>query len=201
MEPCTKCGQVHVRDNVATCVAHTKMGFCRKYPVHGSTVCPTHGASVKRVRAAADRRVADKELRKTLAVTGYIEPVEDPFSELAQVAGEIRHARLQLAEMVEALPSIEDTGTDKYATQLHVVMQAWKEFLQMSARVATDMSRLDLTDRIARMQAAVDQQTAAIVQGALAAALAEAPLTEPQRGEVLQAFGRRLRVGEPAALG
>jgi plasmid stability protein len=193
MNTCRRCGLVHERNGRPTCVAHTKTGFCKKFPVHGATVCATHGASVKRVRAAADRRVAESEATKILEIAGTYESVEDPFTALADLAGEIVAVKEALREKVEILPTLEDVGAERYATQLHVLMQAYERFLTHSARVLTDMSRLDLTDRIARMHAAVDAATAGLVESALSQALAHSALTEPQRADVLREFGARLR--------
>ena len=186
--PCHKCGGALLRRP------------CRKWPIKNLNVCQDHGGGGSHSRHASSKRGLEGELRKTLVITGHVEPVDDPFTELAQIAGELREARGQLAEMVARLPGIEDVGTDKYATQLSVVMKAYQDYLGMSARVATDMSRLDLTDRIAKMHAAIDQATARLVQSALAGALEKSSLTPPQRTEVLKDFGRLLRVEESAGL-
>lgn len=79
--PCPKCG----RDHGGKCAGHISTGEragepCGKWPVNGATVCRSHGAAASQVRAAADRRVEERRVRRELRILAESEPAIDPDS-------------------------------------------------------------------------------------------------------------------------
>src|SRR5262245_8469998 len=66
---------------IRAAAARTSAGsLCKKYVVHGATVCATHGGSTKHVRAPAERRVAEHRAAREEAKRGApaIEQLGDP---------------------------------------------------------------------------------------------------------------------------
>lgn len=142
---------------------------------------------------ATERAKVEADARKLLDVQGNYEAVTDPYTALSQIAGELLRVKTVLGERVEDLSSLKDQGTDKYATQLDVIMSAYERFLGHSAKLLTDMSRLDLDAKIAKLTAAIDAETASIVESALAGALDASSLPADERMSVLVMFGQLLR--------
>ncbi|MFC7402906.1 HGGxSTG domain-containing protein [Citricoccus sp. GCM10030269] len=66
-----------------TCKAHTRSGArCKNRPIIGATVCRMHGGSSPRVRAAAERRVAEDSAREILGTIDPDAPDEHPVETL-----------------------------------------------------------------------------------------------------------------------
>lgn len=185
-DPCVKCGG-----------GPTIVRPCAKYPPRHMPTCTAHGGHTESAMAESARREEEFQIAKLLNVHGKVQPISDPYTFLARIAGEMDMVRDRLAERVEQLPDIEDAGTDKYAAQLRVTFQAYEKFLSNCARIGTDMSRLDLDSHIAKLTAAIDSETASIVENALAGALNAGDLSAEQRELVLRVFGALLR--EPAS--
>lgn len=194
---CSECGwsggNHHAGDACTKCEAVCVMRPCQKWPLRKMSVCEAHGGGNVRSKVASARYAEEAELNKLLKIEGHVEPVHDPYSFLASIAGELELIKTQLGRRVQDLPSLEDVGTEKYATQLSVTMQAYERFLTHCARIGTDMSRLDLDSKIARLTAAIDAETASIVTSALESGLSAIALDPEQRSIVLQAFGQALR--------
>lgn len=214
-DPCEQCGEIHKtpKDGREACPAHIltegpdygrpcrhETGWGTGYAGTPNMRCKKHGGcSPPNQRKGAAYKL-DQEVRRLLDVEGNIVPVEDPFTALAHVAGEILYVKDVLREKVENLESLEDAGTDKYATQIHVLMAAYERFVDRAERVTHNMSKLDLESRIARVRAAVDTSVADQVGRALAKALGSVEITNDQRNAILREFGESLRGGAPAAL-
>lgn len=156
-------------------------------------VCNSHGAKAPNAIRKAQERGLDQEVHKLLEIEGQFEPILDPYALLASIAGEVDYVKDILREQVEGLRDLEDIGTDKKMTQIAVVFQAYERFLAHAGKLATDMSKLDLTARIASVRAAVDEATAAIVRDALTRALDNPRIQPDTRNEVLREFGVALR--------
>ncbi|WP_018502550.1 hypothetical protein [Parafrankia discariae] len=123
---------------------------CRNPPVRGGTVCRMHGGSAPAARARAAERTADAGLRALVA--GYeIAPVEDPFTALITLAGEV----LGLKDAARGLVADLDSAGEE--TSLAVYERA----LDRSAKVLGDVARLKIDDRLARIS---EQQANTLVQ-------------------------------------
>lgn len=108
--PCDKCGQVHERDNLATCKAHRNDGTpCRSYPVHGARVCRLHGGAAPQVKAKAEERAFSNKLERVMRFS-----IGDPTP---------RHRGMSPEEhMLETLAQ---------ASQAVAILSGWVEDLNM----------------------------------------------------------------------
>jgi len=75
---------------------------CKKRPVVGAKVCPTHGGSAPQVRAKAAVRVLEAAVAREIGQQGW-EPVTDPVGAYADNAGEVLAFKDRLRERVEQL--------------------------------------------------------------------------------------------------
>jgi hypothetical protein len=135
----------------------------------------------------------------SLLAQGY-EPIVDPYTELANLAGEILQVKGFFRERVEALEQLKDEGSEGVATQIDVLVSAYERAMDRSEKILTNMSRLDLDARIAALHAKIDDATAEVVSRALDKALSKTELSPAERADVLTTFGRALREPHPAAL-
>lgn len=68
------------------CTAHTTTGRpCRRWPIRGGTVCPSHGGAAPQVRAAATRRLGEDPATSWPATT-EAQPDPDPIDPGAAAA-------------------------------------------------------------------------------------------------------------------
>lgn len=113
---CDRCHRVHVtRFGTPACVAHSKAtgDACRNAPVSGTTVCRRHGAAKgTRIRAAADRRVAqvrlDGEIGQLLDLVDI--PNQHPLDGLLEAvhrAGNMARAFEVLVRQLDEQPAVE----------------------------------------------------------------------------------------------
>lgn len=81
---------------------------CGSWPIRGGVVCGTHGGQAPQVRAAAQRRVVEGQVRAALAWEGVT--VEgDLIDHLLGAAGRAMAMREALGAMVNALPKVTYT--------------------------------------------------------------------------------------------
>jgi hypothetical protein len=115
--PCPKCNQQHIRRErrqgvevwYETCTAHRSNGApCKKYAVNGAKVCERDGAAAGTpARAAADRRVLEDSIRKTMASelvrvnpdTMRTDPIQGLMWEVAMSAQAVEWLALQVADL------------------------------------------------------------------------------------------------------
>lgn len=213
------CGQVHETFNgKEACPGHIiekehpekgrpcrhEAGWGTGYVGIPGMYCKRHGGAVRSHQTKAQNYLLQQEIDqqfKLLGIEGNFEPITDPYDFLANLAGEIAYVKDRLREKVEALPTLEDVGSDKLMTQLQVTVQAYERFLTHCAKLGTDMSRLDLDARIAKRNALINEELSNIIQHALQGALSDVSLTPEDRDRVLSGFGRRLRgTPEPEAI-
>lgn len=208
-EPCARCGAVHLTINGhPSCPGHISSGARRGLhcthelgfgtPHKGVGACKFHAGNTPNAIKSATAKLIEREAREQLGLSEW-EPITDPFAALADLAGKAAALENIMHGKVEELASLRQSG-GVTGDRIDLTYEAWERATERLSKVLMGMARLDLTDRIARMQAAVDAETASIVRTALAAALAAAPLDDQSRARVLKDFGRRLHVGEPAAL-
>jgi hypothetical protein len=151
-------------DGPERCVARTKRGRCRKWPIRGGSVCATHGGSVGRVRAAADRRVARADALSELGklrlfdAATEVDPDRVLLVELARSASAVAW----LSRVVGELDAVHVVAGDQ---------RVWLDLLNDErtrlARLAEVASKLGLeregVDQAERQGAAL----AAVVRGVL----------------------------------
>lgn len=195
---CSKCGQRH-----EICSGHVTKDEngnkieprpCTKYPREGAAVCQAHGGNAPQVIAAAKGRILDSEARRLLNLEGF-EPIHDPYTALAELAGETVKLKDILLAKVEELTNLKTTlFTEKGATeQIDVVFSAYERALDRCEKILSGMARLDLEDRIARLHTRINTDAVNKILVAMDEALDAARITGNAREVIAFEFGSRLR--------
>ena len=200
---CEKCGREHltVHGNPA-CTAHITSGERRGEPCSheagygtshkGFGQCKFHGGATYSGTRAAQAARLSAEAERLLGIEGF-DPITDPYTQLAELAGEVVKLKDVLRDKVEELSSLRDVGDENVATQIDVVFAAYERSIERCERVLMGMARLDLEDRIAKLHTKINSVAAEKIITSLTAALDEAGIEEPTRGVILSGFGTRLR--------
>ena len=183
-EPCPKCGTV------------VTQRACIKWPRKGAAVCQKHGGEAKQIVAAAERRVVEQRLNAEIQTMlgGPIEPISDPYTKMAEVAGKISRTLDFLQEKVEALDDLRSYGGQQ-GEQIDVVFAAFERALDRTERTLVNMSRLDLDAKIAKLHSRNNDDAAKTIIAALVGALDEAEIKGPVRDVIVNGFGNRLQPG------
>ena len=167
----------------------------------GAGSCYRHGGSTPNGSKYGRAIILDREIRKLLAVEGY-EPITDPYTALSNLAGEVVKLKDVLLGKVEELTDLRTTllSEKAVAEQIDVVFAAYERALDRCERVLSNMARLDLEDRIAKLHARINNDAAVKIISALNGALDSANVEEPLRGVIQREFGLRLR-GDSGPIG
>lgn len=136
------------------CKAHTTAGNpCRRPPILGGEVCPSHGGRAPQVKAAAERRHAARALeadaRAVLAFEA-VEPIADPVLALAELAAEVRATVRALGQRVNALQDpryVSPLGTEQTRAELTLL----GHYQDRLARMLTALGQFDLDERRVRL--------------------------------------------------
>ena len=156
-------------------------------PLTGLTVCRMHGANGAAKAAAAVRETERKAL---LAIRREgVEPVGDPVELLLSLTAEAAEWQRQLREIVAGLSLIRYEGA-KGAEQLRSEIALYERALDRTQKFATDLARLNLEER----QARVTERQVEITEKALTVALALKIADEAVRMDVLGEFSTQLRL-------
>jgi hypothetical protein len=208
-ETCEKCGKVHLTPHgKPACPAHIAsgdrkgqacsngLGFQTDHPGIGQ--CRKHGGNTSSANKNALAKQVDAEVRTQLGLTEW-EPIVDPFSALADHAGKGAAIEEILRLKVEELTSLKQYGGEM-GDRISVIFEAWeRSYARLSSNLQA-MARLSLEDRIASVQAKIDEATAELVSTALASALNAVTLEPDAREAILRAFGQALRGDSVPAL-
>ncbi|MCT1761270.1 hypothetical protein M3A95_06835 [Micrococcus luteus] len=146
------------------CKAHTTAGNpCRRAPILGGEVCPSHGGRAPQVKAAAERRHAAQALeadaRAVLAFEA-VEPIADPVLALAELAAEVKATVRALGQRVNALQDpryVSPLGTEQTRAELTLLGQ----YQDRLARMLTTLGQLGLDERRVKI---TEAQAAVLVQ-------------------------------------
>lgn len=157
------------------CTATAKSGErCRQPHIAGATVCKTHGGSVKRVKAAAERRVAEAKVQtkalKLLEKEQGITAVTDPVKVLCELAGEALAFKDVLAAHIQELRQMRFTD-DKGAEQLRAEVALYERALDRSEKFASNLAKLGIAERLTQVEEG-RESLAALSPGDLAQACA-----------------------------
>jgi hypothetical protein len=156
-------------------------------PLTGLTVCRMHGANGAAKAAAAVRETERKAL---LAIRREgVEPVGDPVELLLSLTAEAAEWQRQLREIVAGLSLIRYEDA-KGAEQLRSEIALYERALDRTQKFATDLARLNLEER----QARVTERQVEITEKALTVALALKIADEAVRMDVLGEFSTQLRL-------
>jgi hypothetical protein len=138
------------------CRAHSRSGAqCRRRAIAGGAVCPTHGGSIKRVKAAAARRLAElqarSELGRLLGDTQTDLADAHPISALTEALARARAMTTVLGALVGG------TSLAK-ADRAHPLAAMYADWVDKQARIAKaaldagiDERRMQLADEQARV--------------------------------------------------
>jgi hypothetical protein len=148
----------------------------------GAGNCANHGGCTRSGRMAAVREQARAELAAL-----DVDPVGDPLTQLALLAGQVLAWRDSMADRVN------DLGSLRYGTeggeQLRAEVALWERALDRAERVLVAMARLNIDERLARItEAQVD-----LVEKAVTAALASEGLDPEAQDRARRVVGRHLR--------
>lgn len=118
---------------------------CGLYPVPGATVCKWHGGGAPQVRAAARRRLAEREAATTLAEVG-VYPVEDPVEAFATLVSEVVALKDHFADRVAQLESLRYTSTWN-TEQMRTEVALYERALDRAGRLLAQWVSLGLDER------------------------------------------------------
>jgi hypothetical protein len=171
--------------------------------VPGAVVCRYHGGAARQVREKGAQRQAeqraDEQLRRALAELD-VEPVEDPFTELGRLAGQVLSWKDRLAGQVNALTGdpcdacggggrlryeAVGAGTEQLRAEVAVFERAMDRCIAVLGLIA----KLDIDSRLARIS---DKQADAVIR-AVDAALVAAGASGPAAVDGRKAAARELR--------
>lgn len=173
---------------------------CKLWPVRGSKVCHKHGASAKQVRAKAQDRLIEEQIRAEMATYGRpieTSPADALLSEVHRTAGHVAWLQYRVAELEERELvwgrtkdkwGGEDRGTTEEAKP-HVLLTLYQEERKHLVRVSAEAIRCGIEER--RVKLAESQ--GALVAGVIRAILGDLQLTPEQQAKVSEVVPRRLR--------
>jgi hypothetical protein len=156
--------------------------------MRGGTVCRKHGGGAPQVRAAAARREAEDEVRRGLAQLD-VTPIEDPFTELSKLAGQVVVWKDQLADKVNELTAVRYEAMGAGTEQLRAEVALFERALDRCASVLGLIAKLDIDTRLARIS---ERQADAVIR-AVDAAISAAGITGPAAVQAKQVAARELR--------
>ena len=202
-------------DEIPRCIATSSQSGerCRKRPVVGATVCPTHGGSAPQVRAKAAVRVLEAEVAREIGRQGW-EPVTDPVGAYADNAGEVLAFKDRLRERVEQLDDwtmrVASFGGDDdgesgsqlmaMGEQVRAYVAAYERSLDRAERTLARMISLGFDAQAIELRAREINKTAArTFEMVVRNILGDLDLSVEQQGLAPAAIQRRFReaaVGE-----
>jgi hypothetical protein len=179
------------------CSAHTSSGKqCRRQAVKGATVCYVHGGAAPQVRAAAARRLAEREAAASLADV-EVTPIGNPLEALAEVAEEARAFMGYAAAKVAELDRLDDVSPSTHMEYLRPMVALYERATERTAKLLADWVRLGFDERMVAMH----ERQADLVERFVLAVVADLDLTEDQEAKVPDATVRHLALltGQAAA--
>ena len=149
-------------------------------------MCGTHGGRARQVkRAAAERTIRDQVSR-----LGLIEanPIDDPVAALMDLGGE---AMALVSALKAHVADLERVGTEpgRWGEQLKPEITAYLGAIREAERIVTSIVRLNLAERLVR----IDEERAQLVVAVIERVLMSAGL-DPQSLDVRASVARELSV-------
>jgi Zn-dependent oligopeptidase len=153
-------------------------------PHPGTGRCKLHGGCSPSHSVAG----AQEQARKAVMRLGF-EPVADPLSQLASVAGELVAVKDRLREHVERLTQIRTLSAEG-TEQVRAELSAYQQALRDTVSVLAVMARLNIGERMAK----VSEAQLELMEKALRHALEDAGLGLEEQDRAAHVFTRHLRV-------
>lgn len=160
-----------------------KNDTCQNPAVAGTTVCRSHGGAAPQVKRAAMRRLAVAQADKVLRELEY-EPVSDPVTELADVAGQAKALMGWAAARVAELQNELSYRTEDEVEQLRAVVGVYERAQDRTAKMLESLAKLGLEERRVRLE----EDQAELVVSAMRLAVDRAGLAPAERDGVIDAF-------------
>jgi hypothetical protein len=162
-------------------------GLCTRPKIKGGDVCPAHGGSIGRVKAAAQRNLLAGELRSMLERHGRDVPITDPLSALQEHAGKVRSWFDFLEDRISSLRHSSQWDTEQIRGEVELFTRAQETV----GKILVDMAKLKIDERLV----AIEEGKVQMLFDALKAGLVAGGVTGP--GPTQAAFaaaGKRLRL-------
>lgn len=182
---------------MAKCTATSKTTGqqCAQLVRADAKVCRFHGGKAPQVRAKVDERALLAQAASYVHQNGW-QPVINPLTALADVAGEITSMKDFLRERVQAIGQRIRETSDKGDEQLRAELAAYQVALRDVVGALNTIARLNIDERLARISEAQGQMILRAFDAGLAAVGVAGPAAKTAR----QAAVRHLRIvkGEAA---
>jgi hypothetical protein len=168
-------------DDTPRCTATNGRGErCKRRPILGGTVCPTHGGKAPQVRAAAERRVIEQTARAEVVLFGGRRDIHpaDALLELVQwTAGEVDYWRHRVRLLDEdaltwGVTKVKEGGDDRGTTEEAKPNIAYVMLVDASNRLerySTAALKAGVDERRVRLA----EQQGTLLHGVLVAVLGE----------------------------
>jgi hypothetical protein len=163
---------------------------CKLWAIRGLTVCYRHGGAPEHARAAGRRRMAEDKVEKkarALAEVLGADPIDNPLSALAQVAGEAMRFKDVLQQMVSELETVSTKGLN--GEQVRPQVTVYERALDRAGGILEKIARLNIDERLA----AINEKQAETVIRAIDAALEYAGVTGDAADGARKVAARLLR--------
>jgi len=176
------------------CGARTRAGgTCRRPAMRGTNRCDFHGGKSPQAQRAVVRRDEEAHALTILERLGRPEPLGHPIEELLALGAEVRAWQRILRERVSGLHQL--SSWDRQGSeQERAVVTLYERSLDRTARLLTDLARLDLDTRLVRLAEA----DARILFDCLAEAIQAVGLSDEQAERFRRELGAALQRYQPA---
>lgn len=160
---------------------------CRRWPTRGAKVCAVHGAQLPPVKRAAALRLAEQNIRSSLAEQGYT-LIDDPLASFRQLVSETvafkEFAAAHVAKLGERL-----VGYDKDEQEyLRAVVTMYERAMDRAGKLLHDWVRLNMDERLV----AVTERQAELIHKVITATLRDLG-ADPNEEATRSVLGRHLR--------
>lgn len=184
------------------CTAKSKQSGqrCKRRPIPGGTVCAIHGGNAPAVRAAADRRLQERQALlavETLGLPREIDPHTALLEEVHRTAGAVAWlgavvADLEQSDLVWGLTK-EKTGGDDHGVTKEARPNAYVTLWQQERKHLVEVCKVAIAAGIEERRVELEQRRASMVAAAFGRALDRVALGEGQREVLAQALVEELR--------
>jgi hypothetical protein len=160
---------------------------CTQWPIEGAKRCRFHGGGTPQARKAAKMATAEARARKQLGQVGEFSPVENPLTELAQIAGRAR-AFMEILEGHVATLTDLSLHTPN-GEQVRAELQLYGQAMDRTGRLVEALAKLNIDERLVT----ISERQADAVIAAIDAALTAVGIRDPDlRQEAKRVAGRHL---------
>ena len=158
------------RDNYCGARKRQGEGTCRRPAGWGTDHvgfgnCKLHLGNTRNGRKAGAELRLDSDVR-TMLLREELEPVDDPLSQLQLLAAEILKLKEILADKVEELSAWSYNDANHHE-DIRAVLAAYERALDRSTAILTGMARLNIEERVVRIDEARAQIVVKVIERVL----------------------------------